>query len=148
MFVPHRGPAIPIIPGFEPFTYALNVIQALDSLVTQFPELYRAATLHRVSLAFIQALSAGGGTPKALREASVSGLAAGTLPGDPYVIIITGTGRTKIEVSLVGADGLTLGPVLSKFPVPEPSGSATAVAALTALAVLRSFRKRSPRMTG
>jgi hypothetical protein len=142
MFVPHRGPATPIVPGFEAFTVALNVIQSLDSLIVQFPELYRAATLHRVGIAFIQALSGAGGNPKTLREASAPNLAAGTSGGDPYVIIITGTGRTKIDITLDGADGLTLGPVLSTLPVPEPSRFGLGIAAIATLASLRSFRSR------
>ena len=62
---------------------------------------------------------------------------------------MTGIGRTKIDLRLIGPDGetegidgLAVGPVLSSIPVPEPSGLVSGLSALVALAGLRRLRNR------
>jgi hypothetical protein len=150
MFVPHRGPAIPIVAGYEPFTLALNMLQSFKSLREQFPELYRAATLHRISRAFLVSFL-NSSQPSGFRE-SGGGLTAVAATSqvapsgndDAYIVIVTGMGRTKMDVTLTGADGLNVGPVLASIPVPEPSGLASGLAALASLAGLR--RARRPRL--
>jgi hypothetical protein len=146
MFVPHRGPAIPIVPGLEPFFVGLSMVQSFNSLREQFPELYRSATLHRIGLAFLLNYLGilGDSAPPAAaslvaNSSDVARLAAAG-SDDAYLVILIGTGRTTMDLTVDGANGLTVGPVLSSIPVPEPSGLISGLSALAVLAGLRRFR--------
>ena len=66
-------------------------------------------------------------------------------------MLLGGYHAVKVETYLMededgndGIDGLTVGPVLSSIPVPEPSGFMSGVTALLALAGLRRLRSRGP----
>jgi hypothetical protein len=107
----------------------LNKLEGTILAIDALEDLGVTATQH-----LVDSLPGGGGS------------GAGSASPSAGVLIVSGTGRTKIEISVTGADGIEIGPPETSLPVPlvaapEPAAGLQAIAVLVSLAALRRLRR-------
>lgn len=122
VYEPRSGALVSIAPGDSPHTVARNIAEAIRANGSS--EALRVTADWKVA------------EPVVTLAAVAGGLGAAGAPGERAVLVVTGTGPSRIELETLDADGLVIGPALTTLPVPVPEPAA-GLGGLLALATAR-----------